>query len=688
MKQILLILFLAFFILPFFCSTISAQISNCLYSDEALEKLDFHSACVYLSHLKLESGPKYSDSVLGQLDILWDKAINEGHESFGSYINTTGCVCTTFEQYQYLIDRMKTLDKIHGLFTPKQKVEIAKAIGIAYNKKGDYLNSMKYLEKGLERALDLDSPRLIRDMYHHIAYEYSYLSLEDSTLLMEFIRIIDKCYYYNLKLDDRATQALDLVTKLINQKDIRYCRHELRKALALIPKNLKSYDYYIQSCLQEYVFSLHRNKCYKECINILEKYHLIDIPDNKSLIIVLYASSYYHLGEIDSAKKYAIWGADRLKDVKDRDELRAPLTYLPNILGGLGMYEDAYLFESIKYMELYRQFVRENIIQSESVRFDQELRVAKKYQKVESKKNYILFFGIGFALVVLSFIIYSIIQFRKKNIIIKRTKTYLANKNTKLEIANKELESFAYASAHDIKNPLHTISAFLQLIALDPKNKISEKSHQHLKNIDMSINNINSLINGILKYAQLNTNEKLEMQKVDLQSVFNEVKIMLHAQISDSNAKIIIPRKLPTVSGVPELLGQVILNIVSNAIKYRRTESDLALIVRFKIDGDKYHIDFQDNGIGIPDKDINKIFELFSRADNTDNKKGVGIGLAVVKKIIRLHGGKISATNNLGFGSTFRISIPKYQEKPLNHESFQSIFDEFRIYDQEKPVSS
>lgn len=226
----------------------------------------------------------------------------------------------------------------------------------------------------------------------------------------------------------------------------------------------------------------------------------------------------------------------------------------------------------------------------------------------------------------------------------------------KLERSNNDLEQFAATAAHDLKAPLRTISGFLEIL----KNKYADKlDEEALEYIDFSVKgaqDLGFLIEDLLEYAGLGT-EGLNIKSVNLDTLTKTTIRMMKSTIKETGATFEID-PLPTINCDEYKIKSLLNNLIENAMKYK---SNAPPTIKIKVNesaGD-WHFAIQDNGIGMEQKNLDDIFLMFNRLHNKQDYSGTGIGLAVCKKIVELHGGKIWAESETGKGSIFNFTIPK-----------------------------
>ncbi|GEM_PF-4793349 len=225
-----------------------------------------------------------------------------------------------------------------------------------------------------------------------------------------------------------------------------------------------------------------------------------------------------------------------------------------------------------------------------------------------------------------------------------------------LEQKNAELERFTFTASHDLKTPLVTIEGFANLIKNDYLLKDNLKINNYIERIIFAVHNMRRLLDELLDLSKIGRiiNQSEEFLLEDL--IHDAMKIV-HGKIIEKNIKVIVGKNLSNLWGDRMRLLDVAVNLLDNAIKYCSNTDDPTVEIGIRYNNDNKEVYFKDNGIGIEPKYFNKIFNLFEKLD--PNMEGTGIGLALVKRIIEFHGGRIWVeSQGLGKGSTFCFTIP------------------------------
>jgi PAS domain S-box-containing protein len=229
-----------------------------------------------------------------------------------------------------------------------------------------------------------------------------------------------------------------------------------------------------------------------------------------------------------------------------------------------------------------------------------------------------------------------------------------------LERSNRELEQFAYVASHDLQEPLRMVSSYTQLLARRYEGLLDEKG---MKFVDYAVDGakrMQQLINDLLAYSRVNTLWK-PPERVDARKVLDDVLHGLSVAMEENRAEVVMG-DLPEVRANPSQLGQIFQNLIGNAIKFRGAEPPLIRVVAEDL-GDEWRFSVRDNGIGIERRYADKVFVIFQRLHTRQEYPGTGIGLAICKRIVERHGGRIWFESEPGKGSVFHFTLPKGKEK-------------------------
>lgn len=244
----------------------------------------------------------------------------------------------------------------------------------------------------------------------------------------------------------------------------------------------------------------------------------------------------------------------------------------------------------------------------------------------------------------------------------KLAEEQLVSKAMELERSNSELEHFAYIASHDLQEPLRAISSYLQLIERKSYFEFfDEKGKDYFKRVIRGAKRMQDMINDLLEYSRVISNRDL-FSMCDCNEITNEAINNLRVLIKESNAEINY-EKLPVIRGNQSQLIRVFQNLIGNGLKFRKENETPTIDINSKTENNKWIFSFKDNGIGIKSGYKERIFEIFQRLNARDKYPGTGIGLAMCKKVIENHGGRIWVESEFGEGSTFYFAIPTEKEE-------------------------
>lgn len=223
-----------------------------------------------------------------------------------------------------------------------------------------------------------------------------------------------------------------------------------------------------------------------------------------------------------------------------------------------------------------------------------------------------------------------------------------------LESANEELTNFGYVVSHDLKAPLRAIGSLANWLSTDYADKFDVEGKEHMRLLISRVYRMDALIDGILQYSRVGRVKEVAVA-VDLNRLVREVIDLL---APPENVAISVENSLPTVMAEPTRIQQVFQNLLSNAIKYMdKPEGEIRIAC--SAEGRQLKFSIADNGPGIAQQHFEKIFQLFQTLAPRDRVESTGVGLALVKKIVEMYGGRIWLESTVGRGCTFFFTLPR-----------------------------
>jgi two-component system, chemotaxis family, sensor kinase Cph1 len=244
----------------------------------------------------------------------------------------------------------------------------------------------------------------------------------------------------------------------------------------------------------------------------------------------------------------------------------------------------------------------------------------------------------------------------------KRAEEVLLKKSEDLARSNADLTQFAYIASHDLQEPLRTITCFVQLLEKRYHGKLDQDADEFIGFIVSGTKRMQQLINDLLTYSRINTRrDPLCPMKMEdaVQSAIQDLKYVM-----EETRGTIKYGKLPLIIADKSQMTQLFMNILGNALKFHGEEAP-RIEISVALKGNSWIFSVRDNGIGIDPKYKDRIFEIFQRLHNSEEYSGTGIGLAIAKKIVERHGGRIWVESEPGKGSTFNFTLPVVCEKCL-----------------------
>lgn len=240
----------------------------------------------------------------------------------------------------------------------------------------------------------------------------------------------------------------------------------------------------------------------------------------------------------------------------------------------------------------------------------------------------------------------------------------------RLERSNRDLADFAKVASHDMQEPLRKVTAFSSRLLEELQGTLSDKAQFYLDRITDAVDRMGDMIRDLLAYSRLDSRERV-LARVDLATTFAQVRSDLEYTIQQAGASVEIG-EMPTIEADGAQLRQLFLNLLSNALKF--TRPNVAPIVRVtctEVENQMgatpplrtYRISVADNGIGFDERHLERIFTIFKRLHGRGTYEGTGIGLAICRRIVERHGGRITASSQPGEGATFIITIPELQPR-------------------------
>jgi PAS domain S-box-containing protein len=224
--------------------------------------------------------------------------------------------------------------------------------------------------------------------------------------------------------------------------------------------------------------------------------------------------------------------------------------------------------------------------------------------------------------------------------------------------SNMQLENFAYIASHDLRAPIRNIVSFSNLLERKLSNRLDKSEQEFLQFIINSAVNMQALIEDLLTFSRANTSKR-QLTKIPFPMLIDELEHELQSLITDKNAVVIWPEESFDIYADRIKLKQLLHNLIENGLKFLTKEQQPEVSITLINQPDQWLFSVKDNGIGIEEEFLSNIFLIFKRLHSQKEYEGTGIGLALCKKLVEQHEGKIWVDSTLGEGSTFYFTIPK-----------------------------
>ena len=229
-----------------------------------------------------------------------------------------------------------------------------------------------------------------------------------------------------------------------------------------------------------------------------------------------------------------------------------------------------------------------------------------------------------------------------------------------LQRSNAELQQFVYVASHDLQEPLRMVTSYLGLMERTFKQQLDPKAKEYIDHAVEGGNRMRELINDVLAYSRVDTQGK-KLAPVDMNAVVSKLLTVMDGPIKENKAEVIVDPLL-TILADESQMNRVMQNLIGNALKFHGSERPVIHISSSPGERE-WTFSVKDNGIGIDSKNNTRIFEMFRRLHTSEQYEGTGIGLAICKKIVEGHGGRIWVESEPGKGATFFFTIPNMENR-------------------------
>ncbi|MFZ2854122.1 MAG: ATP-binding protein, partial [Rhodocyclaceae bacterium] len=229
--------------------------------------------------------------------------------------------------------------------------------------------------------------------------------------------------------------------------------------------------------------------------------------------------------------------------------------------------------------------------------------------------------------------------------------------------SNSELEQFSYSISHDMRQPLRMISSYLQLLERGLADQLDSEKREYFNFAIDGARRMDVMMLGLLEYSRIGRTDE-PPRSIESRGVLDQALRFLQPTIAEAYAEVRIEGDWPSILANPDEILRLLQNLIGNALKFRIAGRTPEITISSQTAGNAWCVDIADNGVGIPPEQIDRLFQVFQRLQSRAAYEGTGIGLALCRKIVEHHGGKIWVESpGSEQGSTFRFSMPMSAEE-------------------------
>jgi signal transduction histidine kinase len=577
------------------------------------------------------------------------------------------------ESYMYFSDYRKSYEyliKLYQLGLMSNNKEILQEgclqLGTFYQNVLDFEKATQYLVQSVDLSIQTGDPNEICDSYRILAGVYT------------------KSKNYDLAIQN-STKSISYVDKVDDYLFARYYVY-------------LSHGGTLTACGKPKEALPFINKAVQLCINVEDKAAL-------SSTYIALANTYNTLNQLDSADYYYSQSLSLLESMSDKDVMNYQLSY-GSLLLKKGEYQKSISFfeKSIALATEYQSktalqknferisgayekigdkdkslffikkalnlrdsiYSEENTKRTAEAQFKYDLQGSEEQlQDLKSRQSYTIM-GALFVLLCLAvaFLTFFLNAKNEKNrLLIEQTDNLkektdiIDNKNRQLEESNEILRQFAYASAHDLKEPLRSINSFVNIIQKKYIKILPPEANEYMSFVTVGVTRMESLLNALLEFSSVLTDENVAHKNNEIPLVLKDVFSHYQNLMEEKKAVIRYPSVFPRVLMNEAHLKQILFNLVHNALKFSKNKAKIE--IGYALNEHEFILSVKDEGIGMDASYGDKIFKLFQRLDRVTHKESAGIGLTICKKIMDKYEGRIWFDSVVNEGTTFFIAFPK-----------------------------
>lgn len=583
---------------------------------------------------------------LDYLNLAKDHSFNDSNDRI--ILNSFGGLYRKYRDYELALEYYFKAADIGKKLNDGSEAYPLGNISEIYGILEDYDNAIKYLKTSLELSDKLKSP----EKEYSRVYDYAYISE-----YFEAKQLIDST--------DKYLALLENHIQILNQyPDQKYKDAQFVGYFTIAEINLKRGNH----AKSKYFIDATESKAqsfYMSSVNILS-----------ARLEILKGNFQGALDILDSAKVREEYS--RFEHVL---ELKAQCyEALENYSIAYKIKDELLSYQKAKFTDSKAEYMTLANAKYESLIKNEKIATLQQEQKIKNltikSQKYLVIMSVALSLLLIGLSALLLRLFNERKHLNDDLKSEVAQKKVDLKKANEELRIFNFAASHDLKEPLRTIGIYSKLLKKNLDAGKYKNNDEYFDYIDSSLRHSYDLVENIAKFSNSYELEKVQFEKVDLETVAQDTIKSLNGLIEQKNVSVTVDR-LPHIQCNPSILYTVLKNLIENGIKFNQSNPP-QVEIRYQRQTGYHLISVTDNGIGIESKYEELIFESFKRLHPKSKYSGSGLGLSISNILIKKLGGFLSVDSEYGNGSTFTIHLPSMDK--VQHVQTQTAIKETALF--------
>jgi signal transduction histidine kinase len=558
--------------------------------------------------------------------------------------------------YQYHLKHLELAQNTQDL---KVKQGAYLEVGYFYRDMNDFEKASHYIVKSLDFALQINDPDEICDSYRTLAVIYAKsknhdLALKNSEKSLEFIDKINDAtfpryfvYISNAQIKKECGKLNEAL--VITEKALILCEEVGDKSTIATTLMLLADIHFKMNDFQKAQY--YYNKC-TPLVAVMEEHDVIAYEYNIANSKLITGQYNQVIDHIKKSLAFSEKLAKKLAIQKNYALLAAAYEKLGNKDEAIFYFKKSDALKDSIFAEENTKRVAEAQFKFDLVQSEEQLK-SMKYRQMN-------IIAIGFFVIltlVVGFLAYFSSSKNEKNKILSDKNLEIRDKNRQLEESNEMLRQFAYASAHDLKEPLRSINSFVNIIQKKYMKSLPEEANEYMGFVTNGVKRMEGLLNALLEFSSILAFEDNNPKKNDVAIILKNAFHQYQHLIEKKNANIRYAASFPSITMGERHLQKLLFNIINNALKFSKQPANIE--IGYEITPKELIIFIKDEGVGMDETYKDKVFKLFQRLDKATHLEDIGIGLTICKNIVDKFSGRIWFESVLGQGTIFYIAFPK-----------------------------